>query len=77
MSPIKHLHSETCMLPVKLHNVERFRWNHPCSHLFGAEQPPRNLKRTYPQLLDNIMHYIGETSNTTNFRQILDIKNEY
>ncbi|XP_069963874.1 uncharacterized protein [Bactrocera oleae] len=79
MSPIEHLHSEAPMLPVKEHNEllseqflpECFRRNHPCSRLLEAEPPPRNIKRSFLDYVDDIRRYAHRTSDATNYRQAL------
>ncbi|XP_049316536.1 uncharacterized protein LOC125779305 [Bactrocera dorsalis] len=79
MSPIEHLHSETRMLPVKEHNellsrqflLGCFRRNHPCSHLLGAEPPPRSIKRSFLDYVDDVVQYADRTSDATDFRQVL------
>ncbi|XP_049316938.1 uncharacterized protein LOC125779709 [Bactrocera dorsalis] len=78
-SSIEPLHSETRMLPVKEHNLLLsrqfllgcFRRNHPCSHLLGAEPPPRSIKRSFLDYVDDIEQYADQTSDATNFRQAL------
>ena len=63
------------MLPVKLLSKQFllgcFRRNHPCSRLLEAEPPPRNIKRSFLDYVDDIRQYADQTSDATNFRQAL------
>ena len=49
------------MLPVK-------EINHPCSRLIEAEPPPRSIKRSLLDYVDDIELYAEQTTKATNFR---------
>ncbi|XP_049308657.1 uncharacterized protein LOC125777615 [Bactrocera dorsalis] len=67
--------SETRKLPVKEHNellsrqflLGCFRRNHPCSHLLRAEPPPRSIKRSFLDYVDDIEQYADRTSAQQTF----------
>ena len=41
------------------------------SRLLAAESPPRNIKRSFLDYVDDIRQYADQTSDATNFRQAL------
>ncbi|XP_054088079.1 uncharacterized protein LOC128922244 [Zeugodacus cucurbitae] len=80
MSPMTHLNSEAIMLPIKEHNelltkqflLGCFRRNHPCSHLLEAEPPPRCIKRSLLQYVDELNPYTDQTADANSFRHALN-----
>ena len=55
----------------RLRNITSFRRNHPCSRLLEAEPPPRNIKRSFLDYVDDSRQYADRTSDATNYRQAL------
>ena len=57
MSPVEHLHSKDRILSVKEDNellFKQFSQKPYCSHLLEAEPPPRNIKRSFLDYVDDI-----------------------
>nr|XP_036232711.1 uncharacterized protein LOC118683639 [Bactrocera oleae] len=79
MFPIEQLHCGARMLPVKEHNellfkqflLGYFRRNHTCNRLLEAEPPPKKIKRSFLDYVDDIRQYADQTSDATNFRQAM------
>nr|XP_036217164.1 uncharacterized protein LOC106619600 [Bactrocera oleae] len=49
------------------------RRNNPCSRLLEEEPPPRNIKRSFFDYVDDIGQYTDQTSGATNFRHALTV----
>lgn len=78
LSRFSHLHNGFRMFPVKEHDnflskqFLLFRRNHPCSHLFGAQPPPRNMRRAFLHRVDELKKCTAHISDEANFRQALN-----